>query len=327
MQTARVPVLTTPCPARVCDTLQGLSANVVERLSECHLNCKRLTVHVAQGVEDSEEPAALRATLTQLCDGLHTTGDVTLCLSGWEWDARLLQRYVQAMPALAERGVVRHHFRRWGPLTDELLGIVLEVRDKRTHALLQKVRAPVRASRIGYPFVQHTALLPDSWLTRAHTHAHTRARERERSSTFVFMAHAQASAQITGLCVSSLALQSDTHANTPWPWDELSISSFDITDLCKLPDPAGERVPREVSCREVILSERMLQVRVPSHHQGISACTQIQPSKHTRVLHRTTCACYTGPRDRCRNHVGRHGRCLGINDALVLAAYCTSACR
>ncbi len=76
--------------------------------------------------------------------------------------------------------------------------------------------------------------------------------------------HLQARAHITGLSVWSLALESGTHANTPWPWDELSVSYLDIADLCKLPDPAGAGAPRTVVCRELVLSARITQVRAQS---------------------------------------------------------------
>ncbi len=33
-----------------------------------------------------------------------------------------------------------------------------------------------------------------------------------------------------------LALQSDTHANTPWPWEELTVATLDVTQLLKLPN-------------------------------------------------------------------------------------------
>lgn len=40
----------------------------------------------------------------------------------------MLRGYMQAFPALAERGVVSHDVDNRAPLTDALLGIVLEVR-------------------------------------------------------------------------------------------------------------------------------------------------------------------------------------------------------
>ncbi len=44
---------------------------------------------------------------------------------------------------------------------------------------------------------------------------------------------------ISRLVVRSLDLQSDQHANTPWPWQELIIkSSADMVQLLRLPDPA-----------------------------------------------------------------------------------------
>ncbi len=57
-----------------------------------------------------------------------------------------------------------------------------------------------------------------------------------------------------------LALQSDQHASAPWPWGEITISRFDMPDLCKLPNPAGQGAPRKVSCSSVVLDNTLMQV-------------------------------------------------------------------
>ncbi len=46
-------------------------------------------------------------------------------------------------------------------------------------------------------------------------------------------------AHIRKLSVHTLALTSDTHANTPWPWDELVLDVCDMGCLSRLPDPAA----------------------------------------------------------------------------------------
>ncbi len=59
----------------------------------------------------------------------------------------------------------------------------------------------------------------------------------------------------------SVELESDTHANTPFPWDELSLTRpvMDLASLLRLPDPAGgESGPRVVRCGELVLSKHKL---------------------------------------------------------------------
>ncbi len=71
----------------------------------------------------------------------------------------------------------------------------------------------------------------------------------------------QMAPHLRSLSAPSLALQSDTHANTPWPWDELTIDTLDIADLCKLPDPSGA-VDRMIYTSEILFdAQRIQQVR------------------------------------------------------------------
>ncbi len=94
--------------------------------------------------------------------------------------------------------------------------------------------------------------------------------------------HSQARSQITSLSVRSLALQSDTHANTPWPWDELTIDTLYIADLCKLPDPSGVEDGVWVECTTLIVhNDTIAQVRIGGQafahtHLHIHMCTRTQ---------------------------------------------------
>ncbi len=45
----------------------------------------------------------------------------------------------------------------------------------------------------------------------------------------------QAHRHIASVHVGSLRLQSDAHANTLWPWDELTCHTVDITQMIKFP--------------------------------------------------------------------------------------------
>ncbi len=50
----------------------------------------------------------------------------------------------------------------------------------------------------------------------------------------------QLAPNMRSLHVWSLSLQSDQHANTPWPWEELTIDMLDIGQLGRLPMPAHD---------------------------------------------------------------------------------------
>ncbi len=68
------------------------------------------------------------------------------------------------------------------------------------------------------------------------------------------------------LAVKSVALQSDSHADTPWPWDELWVDKeVTASQLCKLPNPAGSGAARVLSCDSLIMDSDTVQVRVFQH--------------------------------------------------------------
>ncbi len=76
------------------------------------------------------------------------------------------------------------------------------------------------------------------------------------------------------LSVHSLALQSDQHANTPWPWDELGLGGVDLAHIARLPNPSGEGAPHMVTEVQVVLvSEDVLQV------SGIHTCAHLSPAR------------------------------------------------
>ncbi len=51
------------------------------------------------------------------------------------------------------------------------------------------------------------------------------------------------------LSVPSLALQSDQHANTPWPWEELSVGALDLAQFGRLPDTTAAQSQANVEVR------------------------------------------------------------------------------
>lgn len=108
---------------------QGLRERLVQRWAEWCFQCKDVRVRIDEALHHSWHTASLQHTLRQLCDGLQTAGNTntTLCLSGWRWDTGILREYVQAMPALAERGVMSA-LALDGALTDARLDNIMQVR-------------------------------------------------------------------------------------------------------------------------------------------------------------------------------------------------------
>ncbi len=75
-----------------------------------------------------------------------------------------------------------------------------------------------------------------------------------------------ASEHIRTLSVPRVRLQSDTHANAPWPWEELSVDRFDLSMLARLPWPGGEGAPRKVVCEVFCIDSVTPEVRVAHTH-------------------------------------------------------------
>ncbi len=70
--------------------------------------------------------------------------------------------------------------------------------------------------------------------------------------------------QLCRVSVGSLSLQSDAHANTPWPWEELSVSTLDLGQVSRLPQTTVScgRPARKVEVRSLHLSSDITQVGV-----------------------------------------------------------------
>ncbi len=66
------------------------------------------------------------------------------------------------------------------------------------------------------------------------------------------------------LNVVSLKLQSDTHANTPWPWEELTVHEFYVLKLLRYPWPGGDGAPRKVAAF-LLLDASIREVRCGPH--------------------------------------------------------------
>ncbi len=55
--------------------------------------------------------------------------------------------------------------------------------------------------------------------------------------------------QLCSVSVPRLSLQADTHANTPWPWEQLTVSLLDAGQLAKLPSTrGGDQAARRKVC-------------------------------------------------------------------------------
>ncbi len=199
--------------------MQGMDAAVFGRLSEWRFNTHQVNLRSAD-MPAAEHPAALRATLRQLCEGLqvegmrmHGNGDrymggdsgdthtqvpealkAGLRFPEWVWTADMLRMYARALPDLEQRGmqpflctIISAYGRdSLGPLTDELRTAAIE--------LAPQLRVPA---------------------------------------------------------VTSLALQSDQHAGVAWPWNGVHVRTMDITHLLRLPDPSGAGAPRKVWCAQL----------------------------------------------------------------------------
>ncbi len=104
-------------PVRV---LQGLRAQYADRLISWRFDVPRVTVQ-CDGVPPADQPAALRRTLRQLADMQAPDADVWL--QGWEWLA-VADAAAECLPLLPH---LRMGVHTDGPLTDELLAVVLRM--------------------------------------------------------------------------------------------------------------------------------------------------------------------------------------------------------
>ncbi len=82
----------------------------------------------------------------------------------------------------------------------------------------------------------------------------------------VLSAAIAAATQLPQLWASSLALQSDQHAGAAWPWDELRIDTVEVSQLLRLPNPAGEGAPRKLVCGDLHIGTDTAKVRPHACH-------------------------------------------------------------
>ncbi len=113
--------------ASCCTCVQGRGHRFIRRLSDWCFEYKEMFLNADGYPHVVDHPAALHLALAQLCRELQAAGTSTLSLSGWQWDADMLRGYVQALPRLAERGVVSHSLEMNIGVTQELLGMLLQV--------------------------------------------------------------------------------------------------------------------------------------------------------------------------------------------------------
>lgn len=105
-------------------------------LARAKLTVDQIDVEVdLQAIGDDDMGAARRNTLRQVCELLRTTGGTSLVLHGLIDSAESLDLYVRALPALVERGIV-WHCADIGTLTDEMLGVALQVRISAMHTMM-----------------------------------------------------------------------------------------------------------------------------------------------------------------------------------------------
>ncbi len=91
---------------------------------------------------------------------------------------------------------------------------------------------------------------------------------------------------IRKLTVDSLSLQSDTHANTPWPWDQLDVGTGDdMTQLLRLPTPVSRGEPPTITCFPLTISAdtKVRWHTLPSHVRHIHTHTHTHTHSHTHT--------------------------------------------
>ncbi len=195
--------------------LQGLDADVRQRLSTWRLQVKNIDLHLdRQELEDGELHDALRNALQQL-GTLHDPPPVYI-------------RYKQEVkPAL--------------PWTPELLRVLAEAPRN-----IPSVKAAVRVD----------GPLTDELLTSVlHNGRH-----------------------VHSLSVASVSLQSDTYANTPWPWEEFTCDTVDVSQpviwqiVTKQPNLSAVRDVTEHTT-EIVIPADVTGVSVHMHH-----CLHAPPS-------------------------------------------------
>ncbi len=74
----------------------------------------------------------------------------------------------------------------------------------------------------------------------------------------------QVAPQLPYLGCESLDLQSDQHANTPWPWRHLHVEMCDVHMLTKLPEPTSDGEQRSVIASRVVQVPNAREVSIPS---------------------------------------------------------------
>lgn len=72
----------------------------------------------------------------------------------------------------------------------------------------------------------------------------------------------QAGTLLNRLVVDDVQLQSDQHANTHWPWEELQVlGDMNVAMFAKLPGPASAGVRRNLQCKTLYMDSSILEVR------------------------------------------------------------------
>lgn len=213
--------------------VQGIKPALVRRLPEFLFNAKTLSICPTPDLPAADRPAALGATLAQVCERLQVEGprrraarhrdmvmerdmgeylvaqpgadgpagagwaqgQVDLWLSSnWVWTADTVRAYAQYVPALQQKGM-QTPLPDIKQLTDELLA-----------------------------------------------------------------AYRDAGPQLRTMSVSSVKLQSAQPAGAAWPWDAVTVWKADLTQLVRLGQSAGEGAPRKLECSRLHMTSSVFEV-------------------------------------------------------------------
>lgn len=216
--------------------LQGIAGSVFDRVSEWHFSADEVELQPVEALPALDHPAALRATLRQLCEGLQVEG-MREDEDGYRylgWDSG------ESSAELGEADLAEVRFQGWVWTAD-----MLRAHGTSMPELRQRGMRPVTCIADASFVMEDLGILTDELLTAA----------------------VEVGPQLRRLAVRSLAVQSEQHAGAPWPWEGVHMRTADITQLLRLPDPSGEGAPRDVWCSQLDIPSNVGEVSMSRCHE------------------------------------------------------------
>ncbi len=193
----------------------------------------------ADSLPAAHHPAALRKALTQLCEGLQWIEQPFIPPEGWDGSEPDMGDEVKELLATDRYGV----FGSYGDPSLVLPGWawspgMLRQLAQMQHALAERGIRPTDPGDLWDTTVQ-LATVTDALLGAA----------------------IEAGPLLRALRATALALHSDEHASAAWPWEEVWVSSIDMPQLLRMPQPGGAGSPRRGRCAALNIPSDLSQVR------------------------------------------------------------------